>query len=205
MKRNTSFGFEGMSLIDRFGIWLSRRAISKHLNGEKDIDVLEIGCGFHARNLIALNNIARSLTGVDFAISENVKLHDKFIAIEGSFSEASNKLVKKTYDLILIISVLEHLEDPLQALIDLKTLLRNGGVLLINVPTWRGKFFLEYSAFKLGWSPKLEMDDHKMYYNKKDLWPLLVKAGFLPSQISMKYHKGGLNLFTVARQNLNDR
>jgi hypothetical protein len=44
------------------------------------------------------------------------------------------------------------------------------------------------------------MDEHKMYYDKRDLWPLLVKAGFLPSKISMRYHKFGLNLFAVAKK-----
>ena len=62
----------------------------------------------------------------------------------------------------------------------------------------RGKTFLEFSAFRLGLSPKSEMDDHKMYYDKRDLWPLLVKAGFLPSAIETRYHKFGLNLFAVA-------
>jgi hypothetical protein len=71
-------------------------------------------------------------------------------------------------------------------------------VLLINVPTWRGKTLLELSAFRLGLSPKTEMDDHKMYYDKRDLWPLLVKAGFLPSRLQLRYHKFGLNLFATA-------
>ena len=41
------------------------------------------------------------------------------------------------------------------------------------------------------------MEDHKMYFDKRDLWPLLVKAGFLPSRIkALRYHKFGLNLFS---------
>jgi len=42
---------------------------------------------------------------------------------------------------------------------------------------------LEYSAFRLGFSPAEEMDDHKCYYDVKDFWPLLVRAGFRPSDI----------------------
>ena len=51
-----------------------------------------------------------------------------------------------------------------------------------------------------GLSPKSEMDDHEMYYDKRDLWPLVVQAGFAPSRIHMRYHKFGLNLFTVVRR-----
>ena len=76
-------------------------------------------------------------------------------------------------------------------------LLVPGGVCLINVPSWRGKRYLELSAFKLGFSPKSEMEDHKMYYDVRDLWPLLVQAGFLPSRIQCFTHKLGLNTFAA--------
>jgi hypothetical protein len=94
--------------------------------------------------------------------------------------------------------VLEHLVDPLLVVQAAREMLKPSGVLLLNVPTWRGKSCLEFSAFRLGLSPKLEMDDHKMYYDKRDLWPLLVRAGFKPSQVKLRYHKFGLNLFAAA-------
>jgi len=77
---------------------------------------------------------------------------------------------------------------------------RRSGLLLVNVPTWSGKRFLELSAFRFGFSSKVEIDDHKMYYDKRDLWPMLVHAGFKPSQIRLRYHKFGLNLFAAARK-----
>ena len=42
---------------------------------------------------------------------------------------------------LLISSVLEHLREPQAALGAVRRVLRPGGMLLINVPTWRGKFF----------------------------------------------------------------
>lgn len=98
------------------------------------------------------------------------------------------------FDVILMISVLEHLWEPQPVLTACQRLLHPGGTLVLNVPNWLGKRFLELSAFKLGLSPVCEMDDHKMYYSK----PLLVRAGFKPSGIRMRYHKLGLNLFAVA-------
>jgi hypothetical protein len=50
------------------------------------------------------------------------------------------------------------------------------------------------------WTPKVEIDDHKMYYDKRDLWPMLVRAGSKPSQIRLRSHKFGLNLFAAARK-----
>jgi predicted SAM-dependent methyltransferase len=104
----------------------------------------------------------------------------------------------------MFISVLEHLAEPQSALQSAWRLLRPTGMLLVNVPTWIGKRFLELSAFRLGFSPKLEIDDHKMYYEKRDLWPMLVRAGFKPSQIQLRYHKFGLNLFAAARKDDTD-
>jgi 2-polyprenyl-3-methyl-5-hydroxy-6-metoxy-1,4-benzoquinol methylase len=196
--RETSFGTEGLTLLDRFGIWLSRKAILRAVENRTNLEVLEIGCGFQARNLLAIADNAASLTGIDFNLSPQLQNIPRFLGIVASFEDAIPQLSGQQFDLIMIISVLEHFDKPLQTLRDCRCLLKPGGLLIINVPTWRGKFFLEYSAFKLGWSPKLEMDDHKMYYDKRDLWPVLVKSGFLPSQIHMRYHKFGLNLFATA-------
>ena len=96
------------------------------------------------------------------------------------------------------MSVVEHLWEPEQTLEHFSRVLRPGGVCAVNVPSWRGKRALEYSAFRLGLSPAEEMDDHKMYYDPKDLWPLMVKAGFMPHAIKCFKHKFGLNTFAVA-------
>ena len=201
--RETSFGTSGVSIVDRFGIWLSRRAILQQTRGRTNFDALEIGCGYDARNLVAIADHAASMTGVDFNLSPSLARLPSFRSIEGSFTEALPKFSDRQYDLIMIISVLEHLDDPISVLSTCREMLRTNGLLLINVPTWRGKVFLEYSAFRLKLSPKEEMDDHKMYYDKRDLWPTLVKSGFLPSDINMRYHKFGLNLFASASKGSN--
>jgi len=192
------FGTQKFSAVDRFGVWLSQRAIQKHLPKRDDLDVLELGCGLHAKNLVALQPRIRRGVGVDFKISDEAKRVERLEFVEGTIESAAGRFEPSSFDAILFISVLEHLWDPVAALVRCREWLRPGGVLFVNVPTWRGKFFLEYSAFRLGTSPKCEMDDHKMYYDKRDLWPLLVKAGFAPSRITMRYHKFGLNLFAVA-------
>lgn len=198
--RHASFGTKRLSLVDYFGTWLSRRAIIRQITGRDDLTVLELGCGYSARNLLSIENMATKLVGVDYNLSESVKSHPKLIPLECSAEEAIERLQGERFDLIMIISVLEHLNNPVEILQSCRALLNPGGIVLINVPTWLGKYFLEYSAFRLGLSPKEEMDDHKMYYDKRDLWPLLVRSGFLPSNINMHYHKFQLNLFASARE-----
>ena len=43
------------------------------------------------------------------------------------------------------------------------------------------------------------MNDHKIYYDPRDLWPLLVRAGFIPQAIRMGTHKFGLNTYAIGR------
>jgi SAM-dependent methyltransferase len=195
-----SYGQKKLSFVDRLGVWLSRRAISRELPNRSDLEVLELGCGFRAAQLVALAPRLRRGVGVDFQLAPELANLEKFTFHEGTIEETLLTLTAQTFDAVLLISVLEHLRDPLFVIEAVRGLLSPSGVLLINVPTWRGKAFLEFSAFRLGLSPKVEMDDHKMYYDKRDLWPLLVRAGFKPSLIKLRYHKFGLNLFAVARR-----
>ena len=181
-------------------MWLSQRAISRHLPNRSDLEILELGCGFRAAQLMQLRPRLKHGVGIDFRIEPQLKALNNFTFHEGTIEEALPRLALERFDAILIISVLEHLHDPLSVIESARRLLKPSGVLLLNVPTWLGKSFLEFSAFRLGLSPKLEMDDHKMYYDKRDLWPLLVRAGFKPSLIKLRYHKLGLNLFAVARR-----
>ncbi|MFZ4524738.1 MAG: class I SAM-dependent methyltransferase [Chlorobium sp.] len=197
--RQASFGTHRLSIVDRFGTWLSCRTIYKQIAKRDNLTVLELGCGYSARNLIAIEKRATKLFGVDFNLSDAVKNHPKFFAMECSAEKAIEHLQGKKFDLIMIISVLEHLHNPVDILQSCRELLNPGGILLVNVPTWLGKVFLEYSAFNLGLSPKEEMNEHKMYYDKHDLWPVIVKSGFLPSNIKMHYHKFHLNLFASIR------
>jgi 2-polyprenyl-3-methyl-5-hydroxy-6-metoxy-1,4-benzoquinol methylase len=199
-RTHESYGQKELTAVDRFGVWLSQRAIRRELPHRADLEVLDLGCGFRATQLVALAPRLKRGVGVDFQIAPELAGLDKFTFHQGTIQEALLTLTGQSFDAVLMISVLEHISDPLFVIEATRSLLKNSGVLLINVPTWRGKGFLELSAFRLGLSPKVEMDDHKMYYDKRDLWPLLVRAGFKPSGIKLRYHKFGLNLFAVARR-----
>jgi len=119
--------------------------------------------------------------------------------VEGPLPDTLAGVGDATMDVVLCTSVLEHLWEPQRALDEMRRLLRPGGVCLVNVPSWRGKRFLELSAFRLGLSPAAEMNDHKAYYDPRDLWPMLVRAGFRPQDIKVSKHKFGLNTFAACR------
>jgi SAM-dependent methyltransferase len=197
--RSTAYGERGLSAVDRFGVFLSRRAVFRATRGRRDMAALDLGCGYHASLLRAIRPRLSHGVGVDLRVSDEARAEPGLTFMESTVEDALPGFPDGSFDLVLLISVLEHLWEPLDVLREVRRVLRPGGVVLVNVPTWLGKGFLEFSAFRLGTSPACEMDDHKMYYDKRDLWPLLVRAGFRPSAIRMTYHKFGLNLFATAR------
>jgi SAM-dependent methyltransferase len=196
--RSESYGERGLSPVDRLGVALSMRAVLRSAPLSARPRVLDLGCGYDATLLRALSPRIASGTGVDLSVSTAAKAVGNLNFIEAPIEDALPTVENASREVILLISVLEHLDDPLWTLAECRRVLPIGGVLLVNVPTWTGKTLLELSAFRLGLSPECEMDDHRMYYGRRDLWPLLVKAGFRPSRIRLGYHKLGLNLFARA-------
>jgi SAM-dependent methyltransferase len=196
--RERAYGQDYQStLVDRFGVWLSGHQIRKHASPFCGKEVGDFGCGYQAEFVRSILPQVERAVLIDSALHPDLKKQPKITAFEGDLPETLATIASSSLDLILCISVLEHLWDPLALLEDCLRIVRPEGMCLFNVPSWRGKRFLEYSAFRLGLSPKDEMDDHKMYYDVKDLWPLLVRAGFLPSRIRCFSHKFGLNTFAV--------
>jgi SAM-dependent methyltransferase len=201
MGRTESFG-QGYSptFVDRFGVWLSGRQIRRYVPSFAGKTVADVGSGYHAAFTRSVLDEVESAVVVDVALADDLKSHDKVRAVEGALPDALVGLPDASFDVVLIVSVLEHLWEPLRALQEIHRMLRPGGTCLVNVPSWRGKAYLELSAFKLGLSPANEMDDHKTYYDVRDLWPVLVRAGFLPSEITCFSHKFGLNTFAICRR-----
>jgi SAM-dependent methyltransferase len=198
--RATSFGqTSDLSPLDRFGVWLSKRRIQHTVGSVVGKDVADIGCGYQATTMRRYLDSVRGAVLVDVSLADDLKAHPKVTAIEGDLPGVLTGLPSRSLDVILCMSVIEHLWEPELTVREFRRLLRPGGVCAINVPSWAGKRFLEFSAFRLGLSPPEEIEDHKAYYDPRDLWPLLVRAGFRPSHIRVFKHKFRLNTFAVCR------
>jgi SAM-dependent methyltransferase len=187
------------TLVDRFGVWLSARQLRRFVPSFAGKRVGDFGCGFEATFARTIVADAAELVLVDVALADDLKADPRVRAVEGKLPEALAALPSGGLDVALAVSVVEHVAEPARLLAELRRLLAPGGLALINVPSWRGKRYLELSAFRLGLSPAEEMDDHKMYYDVRDLWPMLVAAGFRPRDIRCFPHKLGLNTFAVCR------
>jgi SAM-dependent methyltransferase len=179
-------------------VWLSKRQIEKVVGPLAAKDVADVGCGYDATFMRNVLDQVGTATLIDVSLAPDLADRPRVRAIEGLLPGAMEQVDDASLDVVLCMSVVEHLWEPELTLEHFRRVLRPGGVCAVNVPSWWGKRALEYSAFKLGTSPAEEMDDHKMYYDPRDLWPLMVKAGFMPHAIKCFRHKFGLNTFAVA-------
>ena len=201
MSTDRAFGEQyQLTPVDRFGVWLSARRILAESGGLRGKRVADFGCGFDATFVRTILGEVASVTLVDVALADDLHAEAKVRAVEGTLPDALAPLADADFDVVMCMSVLEHLEAPQRTLDEFHRVLAPGGVLLLNVPTWWGKRMLELSAFRLGLSPAESIDDHKTYYDPRDLWPMLVAAGFRPSNIRCFRHKFGLNTFAVCRK-----
>lgn len=199
-RRESSYGQNRkLTFADRLGTWMSARRIRRAAGSFQGKRVGDFGCGYDARFASTLLDEVDHLVLLDIRLSDRLKTHPKVQAIEGMLPSGLLDLEDESLDVVMCVSVLEHLREPKDALREFRRLISPGGLLILNVPSWRGKKFLEFSAFRLGLSPAEEMDDHKMYYEPRDLWPLLVEVGFLPHAIKCFKYKFGLNTFAVCR------
>lgn len=190
----------GTTFLDRLRTRIVFGSIRRNLPSRGNLTMLDIGCGYHARLLMSVRDKLAHGTGIDFRVAEECLRNPQLSFVLGPAEPALAGLPDQQFDVVLFISVLEHLWNPLKALTHCHRLLKPEGLLLLNVPTWAAKPVLEISAFHLGTSPACEMDDHKMYYGKRDLWPLVIRAGFRPSRVRMKYENLGMTLFARAQK-----
>lgn len=83
----------------------------------------------------------------------------------------------KTYDLLLMLDVLEHLPDPGAALLKSAELLTPRGHLVVTVP-----------AFQYLWTAHDEVNGHVQRFTRREACELVAQAGFRVLQASYLFH-----------------
>jgi len=179
--RTARFHYRTLPSVGKLSLYLSTRLIVKNLRHGNWLDILS---GYRAHIQMTQRDHPRvtEFHALDHALDPGLRdagfqLHETHIDTALPFEDG-------TFDNVTIVNGLEHLWHAQQILSESHRILRDGGVLQVVVPTWFGKPFLEFLAFRLK-NPQayIEMNDHKMYYDEKTLWPMLVRAGFEPKDV----------------------
>ncbi len=148
----------------KYHLYLMKRLLRTARRGQ----FIEIGCGqgFITKLLFTMGWRGQGIDIAPEAISQARQLHPE---IRHAFRarDAFSLKESKSYDLVVLADMLEHVADD-RAVLNIATrLLKPHGLLLLSVP-----------AHQSSWSPRDESAGHFRRYEKKDLIRQLHSASF---------------------------
>ncbi len=144
----------------------------------KNKKLLDYGCGWGG--FLELANKISSCSGVEIrekCVSFIKSKFKKKIRIENNIN-----FFKSKFDIITLFHVLEHLEDPISHLKNIKNFLNPGGKIIIEVPS-AVNILLELKEFRKFsfWS------EHLVLHTKKSLYKFIKNAGY--KKIKINYYQ----------------
>jgi SAM-dependent methyltransferase len=137
--------------------------------------VLDIGCG-DGLFFDQLATFGSSVQGIEPAgdlVSDDPGRRSRIFI--GPFDETYRP--ERSFQLIVMLDVLEHLDDPVGALRHALSLLEPGGVFLATVP-----------AFESLWTTHDELNEHRVRYTKRSFRQLADVAGLEIDRLEYFFH-----------------
>lgn len=164
---------------------LRKREIQKYV---KTGHILDIGCG-RGLFLHLMRKHGWKVAGVEF--DEETALHvSKAYGFKVIPSEFISELPDKSFDVITLFHVLEHTISPQMTINECKRLLKEGGLLVIEVPNLSS---LQASIGKKAWF-HLDLPHHSYHFLEVGIKALLKKNSFRilrVKQFSLEYNPFG--------------
>jgi 2-polyprenyl-3-methyl-5-hydroxy-6-metoxy-1,4-benzoquinol methylase len=152
---------------------LLQRELERDPRLERPLRILDIGCGAGGtvRDLAefgAVQGIDPSPIAVAYAQSKSdLEVRIGGLPYDLPFDE------REKFDVITLLEVLEHVDDDVAALVNIRKLLGDAGRLIVTVP-----------AFQFLWSGHDVINEHKRRYSRAELESKLERAGFRITTLS---------------------
>lgn len=164
--------------IDR-GQVLGPHWLKKHYPLNQKLNIFEIGTG-NGHLLLELSRLGHPTTGLEpdpaalaFCRSQGLNVY------AGSAESIPVELQNKSFDLIYMKHVLEHTRHPLEALLNLKSILSQQGTFVIEVPNAACLGFL---VSRECWF-HMDVPRHVYFFSERSLRILAKQAGLLVKRV----------------------
>ena len=180
--------------LRKYRIKMVKPTIEKYNNCR----LLDVGCGWEAKLLKSIENYIEYGIGIDF---KPPKLKTKKLETIEVILEKELPFENESFDVVTMLAVLEHLSYAENILKEIHRVLKNDGRLIITVPSKIAKPILEFLSYKMHIIDRLEIEDHKKYYNKKDIFEAAEISNFIVEK--HKYFQLGCNNFAILKKNSN--
>jgi SAM-dependent methyltransferase len=159
-----TFWLENLKLANRYNTWIFSQ-ILPYLGRE----VLEVGCGNGNFTVLLAQNCPRVVAvdlNEEYVRAAKNRLKEK-PGVEVIVADATQSQWEHSFDMVVMLDVLEHIDDDVKMLSQLKNCLKPGGKLVVKVP-----------ALEWLYSPMDKAIGHYRRYNKKTLSQTFRKADF---------------------------
>ena len=144
--------------------------VLQRIRANKKIKVLDVGCGTGAvMKYLATKNFL--VSGIDMSETAHDYCRKKGLEVSSGLANII-PYPDKSFDIIFVIDVLEHLDNPSESVKEISRVLKDGGVFIATVP-----------AHQWLWSYHDEALHHKKRYSKKEFADLF-NDGFVLEIIS---------------------
>ncbi len=127
--------------------------------------ILDAGCG-SGRNMVELAHYG-SVTGIELSETSVALARERGAGEVVAGSVLEMPFADESFDLVVSLDVIEHLEDDLSALRELRRTVAPGGSLLVTVP-----------AYQWLWSGHDEINHHHRRYTRRSLQRVAEQAGW---------------------------
>ena len=171
------------------------RVVFQVIRQYPDCALLDIGCGWEARLLKAVEPLIGRGEGIDFKAPafRTEKLSIRQVTLSDALPCPDD-----SFDIVTMLAVLEHLSHPREMVGEISRVLKPGGRLILTVPSKAAKPVLEFMAYRLGIVSEAEIRDHKCYYDRKSLTALF--ANTVLDIERHRYFQFGMNNHLVCRK-----
>ena len=134
--------------------------------------LLDLGCG-EGHFLKYVSSQEWNVSGIDLKV-ENTEFAKKILEIKNVYCTPLEQalLPEKTFDVVTLYDLIEHLTHPFRELKKINKLLRPGGLVVISTPNVKNSIFM-----KELW-PGYIVKGHNYFFSKKTLTQMLQQAGF---------------------------
>ncbi len=153
-----------------YRLWAGQRQTA--LLGRASGKILDVGCG-DGEFLSSLNANEWETYGLEFSVAACAIAKNKGVNV-AQIDLVNSNFSSCFFDVVTMWHVLEHLSDPLSALHKARQILKDDGLLVIEVPN---SACLTFRLCKTHWTP-LGIPWHFQHFTPETLISMLTSAGF---------------------------
>jgi len=171
--------------------------ISQYTQG---MNLFEVGIGA-CECLLAAQEVGFDSFGID-VIEKHVLMAREKYNLNAQTADFVEFQSERKFDIIIMGDVIEHVSDPVLAILKAYDLLDDGGALWVSTPNFDSAFSVasgHYDAMK-------RQQYHLNYFSRDSFFMLLDKCGFTPVDYCISNHyNGSMEVISIKSHRLTDQ